>query len=55
MLLQALHTRTLFQLFQLLGLTGVLQGLQHIAQVAFHHGQQLVQREVDAVKKKKNK
>ncbi len=42
------HSR-LFQLGQLLGLAGVLQGLQHLVQVAFHDGQQLVQREVDAV------
>src|SRR3989344_5270985 len=40
---------THLQLFELFGLAGVGQGLQHIAQVAFHHLQQLVQREVDAV------
>jgi hypothetical protein len=37
------------QFCQQLGLARMLQGLDHIAQIAFHHGQQLVQREVDAV------
>src|SRR5574344_2725452 len=37
------------QLFQQLGLAGGLQSVQHLAQVALHDVEQLVEREVDAV------
>jgi hypothetical protein len=39
----------LFQLGEQFGPAGHLQGVHHVAQVAFHHLQQLVEREVDAV------